>query len=171
MSLALEGLKYAHRNRYADHTYMVFTLQKLVHLHEDEDSDSEMDDQGSYVGSRKAPRGKVSKFFRKMFAGTKTKYEEKQREAGIVAGVHDPANGFVTAHTEGSDFPVQKLRTLQRYHGGPNKARMEYMERHSPLTKIRRAISAEQVSIFLTAGIFCNHLGYCHMLIVRKIIP
>ncbi|KAF8849912.1 cora family metal ion transporter-like protein [Acephala macrosclerotiorum] len=138
---------------YTDHTYMVFTLQKLVHLHRGEgnDSESEFDDKDSIVGSRKAPRNKVSKFFRNMFSGSTAKYENKQRQASTIAGVHDPANEFVTGHTEGSGSPVQKLRTLQRYHGGPNKARMEYMERHSPLTKKRQAISAEQVSVFLTA--------------------
>lgn len=130
---------------------MVFTLQKLVHLHRDEDSESESDDDVDPVGGRrKAPRSKISKIFRKMFSGSREKYEEKQK----VAGVHDPANDFMTGHTEGThDVPVQKLRTLQRYHGGPNKARMEYMERHSPLTRRRLAISAEQVSIFITSGI------------------
>lgn len=137
---------------------MVFTLQKLVHLHRDEDSDSESEsyDKDSIGGSRKAPRNKVSKFFHNLFSGSKVKYEDKQRQASIIAGVHDPANEFVTGHTNGSSTPVQKLRTLQRYHGGPNKARMEYMERHSPLTKKRQAISAEQVSVFLTSGIYCE---------------
>jgi Mg2+ and Co2+ transporter CorA len=133
---------------YADHTFMVFTLQKLVHLHHDEDSDSE----GEELDGIKAPRGRVSKFFRKAFFGSKVKHDEKQ-VSGMVAGVHDPKNEFVTGHTDGThDMPMQKLRTLQRYHGGPNKARMEYMERHSPLTRRRLAISAEQVSIFLTSG-------------------
>lgn len=132
---------------------MVFTLQKLVHLHRDEDSDSESEENNGFVGSRKAPRNKVSKYFRNMFSGSKAKYEDKQRQASIIAGVHDPASEFVTGHTDGSGTPVQKLRTLQRYHGGPNKARMEYMERHSPLTRKGSAISAEQVSVFLTSGI------------------
>ncbi|KUJ10140.1 uncharacterized protein LY89DRAFT_596838 [Mollisia scopiformis] len=137
---------------YTDHTYMVFTLQKLVHLHRDEDSDSEGDEMDSIGGSRKAPRSRVSKYFRKLFSGSKAKFDEKQRTADIVAGVHDPASDFISGHTDGThDTPVQKLRTLQRYHGGPNKARMEYMERHSPLTRRRLAISAEQVSIFLTS--------------------
>jgi hypothetical protein len=154
VSRLLPDLAIADRNRYTDHTYMVFTLQKLVHLHEDEDSDSEIDEKSSSYGARKPPRSKVSKFFRNIFSGSKSKFEDKQRRASMVAGVHDPDNGFVTAHTEGiHDAPVQKLRTLQRYHGGPNKARMEYMERHSPLTKKRLAISAEQVSVFLTSGI------------------
>lgn len=132
---------------YADHTFMVFTLQKLVHLHRDEDSDSSDDEMDG-----KPSRSKTSKFFRRLFKGSRAKYEDKQL-AGMVAGVHDPANNFVTGHTDGvKDGDMQKLRTLQRYHGGPNKARMEYMERHSPLTRRRLAIGAEQVSIFLTSG-------------------
>jgi len=94
------------------------------------------------------------RFFRKAFSGSKTmeKYDEKQRKANLVAGVHDPTNGYVTGHTEGTpSAAMQKLRTLQRYQGGPNQERMSYMEAHSPLTKRKLAVSAEQVSIFLTA--------------------
>lgn len=43
------------------------------------------------------------------------------------------------------------VRTLQRYHASPNEARTEYMERHSSLTSRDLAVSAEQVSIFLTS--------------------
>lgn len=132
---------------------MVFTLQKLVHLHRDEDSDSESEDEKTYTGSRKAPRSRMSKYFRKLFSGSRAKFEDKQQTANIVAGVHDPSSDFITGHTDGTHgIATQKLRTLQRYHGGPNKARMEYMERHSPLTRKRMAVSAEQVSIFLTSG-------------------
>jgi hypothetical protein len=132
------------------------TLQKLVHLHPDSnDSDSEIDETDSVGGSRQKPkRGRVSKALHKMFSksGAKAKYQEQQRKASMVAGMQ-PTNGFVTGHTDGIiDAPVQKLRTLQRYHGGVNQERMTYMEEHSPLTKRGLAVSAEQVSIFLTAG-------------------
>ncbi|KAH7305648.1 cora family metal ion transporter-like protein [Rhexocercosporidium sp. MPI-PUGE-AT-0058] len=133
---------------YADHTYMVLTLQKLIHLHPDAD-DSDSDD-GDMDSIRRPKRGRFSKFIHNMFSGSKSKrkYQEKQ----TIAGVHDPTTGFVTGHTEGVSEPhLQNLKTLQRYHGGPNKERMEFMEKHSPLTTRKYAVSAEQVSIFLTS--------------------
>ncbi|TVY82274.1 Cobalt/magnesium transport protein CorA [Lachnellula suecica] len=140
---------------YADHTYMVLTLQKLIHLHPDKDendSDTDSDDDGM-EGHKKSRRG-VKRFFRKLVANTKAKekYDEKQRQATIVAGVHDTTKDYVTGHTDGSPgAAVQKLRTLQRYHGGPNQERMTFMEAHSPLARKKLGVSAEQVSIFLTA--------------------
>jgi len=136
---------------------MVLTLQKLVHLHpeNDSDSDSDLEDTDSIGGSRKPRRGRVSKLLHRMFSNPKSqdKLDEKQRRASMIAGIHDPTNGFVIGHTDGVDeSPVQKLRTLQRYHGGPNQERMAFMEAHSPLTRRRLAVSAEQVSIFLTSG-------------------
>ncbi|TVY49059.1 Cobalt/magnesium transport protein [Lachnellula occidentalis] len=139
---------------YADHTYMVLTLQKLVHLHPDGDDDDSDSDSKSELERDGYFSGRAANFFRKAFSESKSmeKYEEKQRQATMVAGVHDPTNGYVTAHTEGTpSAALQKLRTLQRYQGGPNQERMSYMEAHSPLTKRKLAVSAEQVSIFLTA--------------------
>ena len=150
---------------------MVLTLQKLVHLHPDSDSDSDDDDGG--IGVPKSSSGRMMKFFRKAFSGSKAmeEYDEKQRRATMVAGVHDPTNGYVTGHTDGAPSAViQKLRTLQRYHGGPNQERMTYMETHSPLTKRKLAVSAEQVSIFLTAGNAPFDCGLVS-LIIQQIIP
>lgn len=47
--------------------------------------------------------------------------------------------------------PTHKFRTLQRYRGGPNLERTEYMERHSALSEKHLSVSVEQVSIFLTS--------------------
>lgn len=131
------------------------TLQKLVHLHpEGSDSESDSDDDISTIGKTRKRKG-ILRSARKFFTGSKAKSKlgEKQRTANLVAGVHDPSNGFITAHTDGeTGAPMQKLRTLQRYHGGPNQERMTFMEAQSPLTKRKLAVSAEQVSIFLTAG-------------------
>ncbi|PMD41351.1 cora family metal ion transporter-like protein [Hyaloscypha variabilis F] len=137
---------------YTDHTYMVLTLQKLVHLHNNDgsDTDSETDSIG---GTRGYKRGRFSKAFRKMFSksASKNEFDEKQRRASTATGIIGP-NGFVNGHTDGlAAAPLQKLRTLQRYHGGVNQERMKYMEEHSPLTKRGLAVSAEQVSIFLTS--------------------
>ncbi|KAJ5611492.1 hypothetical protein N7528_008597 [Penicillium herquei] len=41
------------------------------------------------------------------------------------------------------------VRSLQRYHGGPNQDRTEFMERHASLASRKLAVTMEQVSIFL----------------------
>ena len=51
-----------------------------------------------------------------------------------------------------TDSATHELRTLQGYNSGGNQERMMYMEKHSPLTSKGLAVSAEQVSIFLTSG-------------------
>lgn len=137
---------------YADHTYIVLTLQKLVHLHNDDEADG--DDDTSTVGSKKSKKGFFMETVRKLFGGEES-WQEKSisNEASDGDQVHNPELGYVTAHTEGMyDAPVQKLRTLQRYHGGVNQERMAFMEEKSPLTAKSLAVCAEQVSIFLTAG-------------------
>ena len=52
------------------------------------------------------------------------------------------------AGTNNSLLPV---RTLQRYHGGPNEERIKFMEKHSSLVTKNLGVSVEQVSIFLTS--------------------
>jgi hypothetical protein len=130
--------------RYTDHIYIVMTLQKLVHLHQDDEGDSESD--SDTIGPKPARRGRLLRFLRHPFGS-------KAKDSDTVAGVHDTTNDYIKGHTEGvDDAPLQELRTLQRYHGGPNQDRMAYMEKHSALTKRKLAVGAEQVSIFLTSG-------------------
>lgn len=136
---------------------MVLTLQKLVHLHPDKDSDSESDesdDEKQYQTSENPRRQKRGLFGRLLHGFSKRKRGRSITEDDIPADdTHDPKNEYITGHTDGSiTSPVQKLRTLQRYHGGPNQERAQHMEKISPLTQKKLAVSAEQVSIFLTAG-------------------
>ena len=130
---------------------MVMTLQKLVHLHDNDDSDS---DNESIGGTWKTKRGRFSKAFHKMFAKSapKNKYGDDERRDSTATGISH-TNGFVNGHTDGiATAPVKKLRTLQGYHFGGNQERVEYMEKQSPLRKRGCAVSVEQVSIFLTSG-------------------
>lgn len=61
-------------------------------------------------------------------------------------------NGFVVAHTaSSSNASLTAVRTLQRFHGGPNEERITFMEKHSALSSKNLGVSVEQVSIFLTA--------------------
>lgn len=108
------------------------TLQKLIHRQTLEEKDNELnpDDTHSRGG-----------FLRNLFQAPS--YEEAP----------DTADDFIRRHTEGNGpASDQNLKTIQRYFGGHNHERAAYMEKHSPLTKKKLAISAEQVSMFLTDG-------------------
>lgn len=133
--------------RYADHTYMVLPLHKLVHLHpDDEDSDCDSDDDNS-VRPEPGHSERLYKWLSAWFGSG------KKKAGPMVGGVHDPRNSHITGHTLGdAGAPVKKMRTLQRFHGGPNEDRMAYMEKHSAMTSRQLAVSAEQVSIYLTSG-------------------
>jgi len=144
--------------RYSDHTYIVLTLQKLVHIHpEDDDTDDEGDNEAySIGGSKLSRRARLMRRIRSIFGvgssheNTSPKFHDGTLNEGDVI---KPIPGFVSANTEGVDnAPMHKLRTLQRYHGGPNQERMAFMEKKSALTAKNLAVCAEQVSIFLTSG-------------------
>ena len=65
----------------------------------------------------------------------------------------DTEDDFIRRHTEVAPPKLaHKLKTIQSYVGGHNHERAAYLERHSALTKKNLAVSAEQVSIFLTNG-------------------
>jgi hypothetical protein len=135
------------------------TLQKLVQLRPDEeDSDFDSDNESSCSvaeGRKRHKRGRFSKIIQKMFLSTKAKSSsgDGPKPVNSTPGTQGPTNEHVPTHTYGTpSVSVEKLRTLQSYHGGLNQERMAFMEAHSALTKKRLAVSAEQVSIFLTAG-------------------
>lgn len=119
-----------------------------------EDDSDDSDDIDGTVETPKAKKSTTSTMLRKAMSAMRMTdtYNEKPLKAGI-RDLTTGESGFVTGHTEGvAESQVQKLRTLQRYRSGKNTERMDYMERHSPLTKRKLAVSAEQVSIFLTSG-------------------
>lgn len=156
--LAIEDLINS-RNRtkadwYSDHTYMVLPLQKLIHLHSDEDCDSDCDEWGDddlKWGERKKKKRKSFFSSLKKKKASKDK-SEPPKPLDTSAEMHDPTNGFVSAHASPTtQAPVSKVRTLQRYHGGPNEERIEFMENHSALASKSLGVAVEQVSIFLCA--------------------
>ena len=59
--------------------------------------------------------------------------------------------GKSTNSTGSGSTASLRYRTLHSYHANPNEARNKFMERHSALSARDYAISAEQVSIFITA--------------------
>lgn len=142
--------------RYSDHTYIVLTLQKLVHLHEDNDSgsDSDNDFKDQTTRHQRSKPSATAKMLRKLFTNkSKMSSAAPPKPIDTSADMDDPVKGIITAHTSGdSQAPLQILKTLQRYSGGPNQERMRFMEAHSALKTKSLAVSAEQVSIFLTSG-------------------
>ena len=135
---------------YSGHTYIVLPLQKLIHFHSDSDCDSDCDQWDSDDGltrERKQKKGLLSSF-----RGRENEKNRKEppKPLDSAADIHTPSNGFVKAHSSSNmDTPVTHVRTLQRYHGGPNEERIEFMEKHSALASKGLGVSVEQVSIFL----------------------
>ncbi|KAG9243270.1 cora family metal ion transporter-like protein [Calycina marina] len=137
---------------YTDHTFIVMTLFKLIHLHDssqDEcDTDTEDSEDNDNINKAHGLSQQASSGWKWIFGG---KSDAKQQLAEKVA-VSVSVNGGVTGHTKDvEDATVKKVRTLQRFHSGRNEDKMTYMERHSVLAPQKEAVSAEQVSIFLTA--------------------
>ena len=142
---------------YSDHTYIVLPLQKLIHFHSDTHCDSDCEEWDSDDGltrKRKQKKGPLSSFRRKKKEKNRT---EPPKSLDTAADIHNPnngfsgaGNGFVKAHSSSTmNTPVTHVRTLQRYHGGPNEERIEFMEKHSALASKSLGVSVEQVSIFL----------------------
>ena len=130
---------------YSDHTYMVLPLQKLIHLHSDSDCESECSQWEDAPSSRK--KNKKRPFWKRSKASKKPPAPNDPS-----ADLHDPINGFVKAHSTPSiSSSVKKVRTLQRYHGGPNETRILFMEKHSALASKNLGVGVEQVSMFLTS--------------------
>ncbi|KAL9134930.1 MAG: hypothetical protein Q9175_003875 [Cornicularia normoerica] len=167
--LAIEDLLNP-RNRtkadwYSDHTYIVLPLQKLIHFHSDTHCDSDCEEWDSDDGmtrKRKQEKGIISSFRRKKNEKN-TKEPPKPLDSAAEMHTHsngyvdpfgnrstDAGNGFVKAHSSPiMDAPVTNVRTLQRYHGGPNEERIDFMEKHSALASKSLGVGVEQVSIFL----------------------
>lgn len=163
--LAIEDLMNT-RNRtkadwYADHTFMVLSLQRLVNAQEpdssdEEDSDSEDVKPGwkekdhevrrklAEKGHEKKRKGAILSLLSDLFK------PQKKKKSGGRSGTLNSATGFKDSSPIQAPWAKRELRTLQRFHAGPNQDRIEYMERHSALGKKGLAVSMEQVSLFLT---------------------
>lgn len=129
--LSIEDLLNVHSRAkadwYADHTYVVLTLQKLVQMSGSDDDDD--DDDNDYDEDAKNPRP----FSRLWTLGLKSRSEP-------TASLHESHSPVIV-----------QPRTIQRYRGGPNEEKLDFMESHSSLKSRNLAAVAEQVSIFLTA--------------------
>ncbi|MCJ1343532.1 hypothetical protein MMC31_001727, partial [Peltigera leucophlebia] len=163
--LAIEDLLNT-RNRtkadwYSDHTYMVLPLQKLIHVSPKSDRDSDSSDfEGNGTETLKPSRIRRPKKKRgtsmKSLLSRSISLNPSQTNSGgqlpTSADSKDPARKSATREsTRSTTAPVSHVRTLQRYHGGPNEERIQFMEEHSALASKGLGVAVEQVSIFLTS--------------------
>ncbi|KAH7308113.1 hypothetical protein B0I35DRAFT_483394 [Stachybotrys elegans] len=140
--LALEDIMNI-RNRtktdwYQNHAFIILTLQKLVHLVDPDDDTSTSSTPSTWA--MPGLRDSIGEFWRGKRQGN---MDPEQIKA---------ANG--TNSTKTNSLGLQEtdmVRSLQRYHASGNEARAEYMESHSSLAAYKMAVSAEQVSLFLTS--------------------
>lgn len=150
--LALEDVMNI-RNRtkadwYPNHAFVVMTLQKLVHLVEEDDSTSSS---SSSANSRNGLFG-LRESFKDFWRSRKEEHDidvDDDPEKDIMGSYGTGVSGTFPDGTTLNETSM--LRSLQRYHASTNEARTEFMERHSSLAPYKMAISAEQVSIFLTS--------------------
>jgi Mg2+ and Co2+ transporter CorA len=141
------------------------TLQKLVHLHPDRECDascdvshgSDVDDPDkvyTHAHNTSEKPGMFNSIKRTLTFQGKDDHDKGKSYPNNMSdhmNGHDPEKAFTEAHTATSpDAPIRPIRTLQRYFGGPNKERIEYMEQNSALASRELAVSVEQVSVFLT---------------------
>ncbi|KAL2020836.1 hypothetical protein VTK56DRAFT_7929 [Thermocarpiscus australiensis] len=137
------------------HAFAVLTLQKLVHLYDSDNEDSNDDDDGASWTSGLSRRStRARKFFRWLGRPFKGKTQNDQDEGlgtGKESGPVDPEGYLRTEATGSPAFAnIGQLRTLQRYHASPNDPRTQFMEKNSALASKNLAVACEQVSMFIT---------------------
>ncbi|KAJ8111789.1 hypothetical protein ONZ43_g5539 [Nemania bipapillata] len=152
--LAIEDIMNT-RNRtkvdwYSGHAFLILTCLKLVRLDDDGDSsDEEDDDEVVDKNVVRNTRKKLQQWMSRM-KGLDPVVDDSAVEKG--RNLSTPGLSFKRQATEYSDtFNPNTIRTLQRYHAAPNTARTDYMEKHSALATKGLAVSAEQVSMFITS--------------------
>lgn len=130
------------------------TLQKLVQTGSSSDSSSDSESESEHVVRQEKEN---RKWFKRL---------KKRRRASDGGHSLEPINpdggyklerkdSYLPPSAMAKAKPKHKFRTLQRYRGGPNIERTEYMERHSALSDKHLAVSVEQVSMFLTSDNTC----------------
>ena len=151
---------------YSDHTYIVLTLQKLYSLTDDcEDGDGSDEENTSH--KRKKRKGPLQAALGRLVSGKSGRRKNKNlSETRATPKTMNNGQGFTATgrdyvkntpqreeeeneRDEKSIDPRVPIRTLQQYHGGPNKARTDFMERHNALSSRSYGVACEQVSIFI----------------------
>lgn len=133
---------------YSDHCYIVMTLQKLIRIRSPKDNggDNIADDDWGDMPYKPNKKKRSVNLFSKLFG------QQQHGKPNDEMHMHEPdtekdKESPLISLNDG----VNQIRTLQRWRGGPNMERVEYMEAESSLASRDLAVSVEQVSMFLTA--------------------
>ncbi|KAJ5160087.1 uncharacterized protein N7482_007091 [Penicillium canariense] len=173
--LAIEDIVHTtHRTKadwYSDHAFVALTLQKLVKIQE-EKSDSEDDDgPGNEWGAKERKRSVASdnssislKRLTKRYliwealkdifrSKSPSKHQEEKTRFGasVRPGPRRPSSKRMSQFGTVAAAVGATARSLQRYRGGPNEDRIDFMERHAVLASKGLCVTLEQVSVFLHA--------------------
>lgn len=104
--------------------------------------------QARAVKQMKSHKGAIKSLLSDFFGSKKPKRTNTARPDNLTKSSSFKHVSKVTAPYVPRNF---QTHSLQQYHAGPNKDRIEYMQRHSALGRKGLGVSVEQVSIFLTA--------------------
>lgn len=163
---------------YHDHTYVVLPLQRLVNVQEEHgesssEEEEELKEEDEEFGSSdnlqkfnsqsrgeherrrqqraaqhmKKRRGVFASLYKDLMRPRKKKPEARYPGSALNAS---KSTDFKRHNVVPAPWVPKGVRTLHQYHAGPNQDRIEYMERHSPLSRRGLGVSMEQVSIFVT---------------------
>ncbi|KAJ4415408.1 hypothetical protein N0V82_007347 [Gnomoniopsis sp. IMI 355080] len=145
---------------YANHAFVIFTMLKLSHIcNEDDSSEDDSDgefDRRSLSGSTKSKKRvnfakSASRSLRAMLQDTRQPTDPRASRNTLEDGSDHSHSHLQSYGTDLSTASGETLeRTLQRYQAGPNEAKIDYFEKHSALAPHKLGVIAEQVSIFIT---------------------
>lgn len=96
----------------------------------------------------KSHKGAIRSLFQEFFSLGKPKRSHKAQHGNLSKSSSFKYSSKVAAPYVPKSF---QTHSLQQYHAGPNKDRIEYMQRNSALGRKGLGVSMEQVSIFLMA--------------------
>lgn len=140
---------------------MVLPLQKLIHVSSKSDRDSDSSDfesngtealKPSTMRKPKKQRETSIRSFLSRSINLNSSQRNSGRQLPTSADSNDPTRRSATRQsTLSTTGSISHVRTLQRYHGGPNEERIKFMEEHSALASKGLGVAVEQVSIFLTS--------------------
>lgn len=137
---------------FSDHTFIVLAMQKLVKHSNPEDSEAESESEDEETinetddskppshHSKKKKRGVIMTALMDLFV---PKYQ--QRRPRLDGTKRSPTG----PQQEAPGNPPRAIRSLQRFRGGPNEDRIDFMERHAVLGPKGLGVGIEQVSLFL----------------------
>lgn len=157
---------------YSDHAFIVLTLQKLVKLQESSDSEDEdedgpsifdpkgrnssvISDKSSFSVKRPNQRHIIWEAVKDIFRSKRPTSRHGKEKATLGASVRPgpgrPSSNQASQFGDVANAASATARSLQRFRGGPNEDRIEFMERHAALAAKGLCVTLEQVSLFLHA--------------------